>query len=153
MDFLRTIEYGFGPLALALLVLYHVYLYRKVKVAPLATAIGTADAVRSRWVDDVIARQRDILAVQTLRNWTMAATFLASTAILIALGVFNLALTADRQGELVGFLNQTEVGSSHLWMEKLLILAIDFFFTFFNFTLPNRNNTGPNNHNARGIAR
>ena len=56
--------------------------------------------------DDVMRNQRDILAVQTLRNWTMASTFLASTAILIALGVFNLILTADRQGDLAGLFNR-----------------------------------------------
>lgn len=135
MDFMRAIEFGLSPLALLLLVFYHVHLYRKVRLTPLATAIGAADEVRARWVEDVIARKRDILAVQTLRNWTMASTFLASAAILIALGVFNLALTADRQGELAGLLHRVEAVAPALWLEKLMLLAIDFFFAFFNFTL------------------
>lgn len=135
MEFLHTIEYGLSPLALTLLLLYHVYLYRKVKTTPLATAIGVADEIRARWVEDVMAHKRDILAVQTLRNWTMASTFLASAAILIALGVFNFVLMADRQGEMAGLLYQTEAGTPSLWMEKMMILAIGFFFAFFNFTL------------------
>ena len=40
--------------------------------------------------------QRDILAIQTLRNQVMAATFLASTAILISLGSGLVFLLKDK---------------------------------------------------------
>jgi len=34
-----------------------------------------------------MAERRDLLAVQTLRNWTMGASFLASTAVVTIMGL------------------------------------------------------------------
>jgi uncharacterized membrane protein len=66
-----------------ILLTYHVYLFIRIRRAPLSTAIGITNHVRHKWVQSVMQNGRDILAVQTLRNQVMAATFLASTAILI----------------------------------------------------------------------
>jgi uncharacterized membrane protein len=79
--------------------------------------------------------QRDILAVQTLRNQVMAATFLASTAILISLGLLNAAFRPGIFGEISHALNLVGTKSETLWMIKLMLLGIVFFITFFNFTL------------------
>ncbi len=135
IDYLHKIEFGLSPLALLLLLLYHLYLFNKIKNRPLETAIGAADQIRALWVEDVVKRQRDILAVQTLRNWTMAATFLASTAILIALGVFNIILTVDKQGDLATLFNHFGNQAPIWWITKLTFVGINFFFAFFNFTL------------------
>ena len=74
----------------------------------------------------------------------MAATFLASTAILIALGIFNLAVTADKQGELSLVMSHFSSVHPALWLGKLILLGVNFLFTFFNFTLAVRyfNHTG-----------
>jgi uncharacterized membrane protein len=120
---------------LLLLVIYHIHLYHKIRHDPLSTSQGLAAHTRALWVQAMKRDNRDILAVQTLRNWTMAATFLASTAILIGLGIFNLAITADKQGELsllIGHFGNTHPG---LWIGKLILLGIDFLFAFFSFTL------------------
>ncbi len=144
METLRNIEYGLSPSALLLLIIYHVVLYNRVRHDPLSTSLGLAKRTRALWVENIIKEGKDILAVQTLRNWTMAATFLASTAILIGLGIFNLAITADKQGELS--LIMAHFGSHHpgLWVGKLILLGGDFLFAFFNFTLAVRyyNHTG-----------
>ncbi|MDX1823427.1 MAG: DUF599 domain-containing protein [Thiohalomonadales bacterium] len=144
MEWLRHIEFGLSPVALLLLIVYHVNLYRKVKNDPMSTSMGLADHTREMWVQTIMSQGKDILAVQTLRNWTMAATFLASTAILIALGVFNLAVTTDRQSEVSTLISH--LGSEHpaLWLAKLLLLGADFMYAFFNFTLAVRyfNHTG-----------
>ncbi len=135
MDILSHIEYGLSPAALLLLVIYHVHLYLKVRHEPLSTSLGLAARARALWVQAMMRDSRDILAVQTLRNWTMAATFLASTAILIALGIFNLAVTADKQGELSLLFSHFGSGHPGLWIGKLVLLGIDFLLAFFNFTL------------------
>lgn len=144
MEILRYVEYGLSPTSLLLLVLYHVHLYRKMRDNPLSTSLGLARRTRVLWVHSIMAGKKDILAIQTLRNWTMAATFLASAAILIGLGIFNLALTADKQGELS--LMMGLLGSDHpgLWITKLILLGIDFLFAFFSFMLAVRyfNHTG-----------
>lgn len=144
MEIFRNFEYGLSFAALVLLVLYYVYLYRKTKADPLSTAQGLARRTRALWVKSVMESGKDILAVQTLRNWTMAATFLASAAILIGLGVFNLALTLDKQGELSLLVGPLSSGHPGLWAAKLILLGADFLFAFFNFTLAVRyfNHTG-----------
>lgn len=144
MEILRHIEFGLSPAALLLLMVYHVYLYRKIRNDPLGTSLGLAYRIRALWVQNIMDGGKDILAIQTLRNWTMAATFLASTAILIGLGTFNLAVTADKQGELSLLIGH--FGNAHpgLWLGKLILLGADFLFAFFNFTLAVRyfNHTG-----------
>jgi uncharacterized membrane protein len=145
MEILRNFEYGLSPAALLLLVIYHIYLYRKIRSDPLSTAQGLASRTRALWVHAIMKGGKDILAVQTLRNWTMAATFLASAAILIGLGVLNIAITADKQGALSLQL-MSDFGSGHpgMWIAKLILLSVDFMFAFFNFTLAVRyyNHTG-----------
>jgi len=135
MGILHHIEFGLSPAALLLLVVYHVYFYRKIRSDPLGTSQGLAHHIRALWVQNIMDGGKEILAIQTLRNWTMAATFLASTAILIGLGTFNLAVTADKQGELSLLISQ--FGNDHpgLWLGKLILLGADFLFAFFNFTL------------------
>ena len=88
--------------------------------------------------------RRDILAVQTLRNQVMAATFLASTAILISLGLLNAAIRPGIFNEISQALNLTGARNETLWMLKLMLLAVLFFSAFFNFTLSIRyyNNAG-----------
>ncbi len=144
MEILRQFEYGLSPIALLLLVGYHFYLYRKNLIHPLSTSQGLSRRTRALWVKTIMQGGKDILAIQTLRNWTMAATFLASTAIIISLGIFNLALTADKQGELSLLIGPFANGHPGLWLAKLVLLGVNFLLTFFNFTLAVRyyNHTG-----------
>jgi len=129
------IEAGLTTVAFTSLITYHIRHFWQIKHKPQLTDIGRNNLVRAKWVHTVMAERRDILAVQTLRNWTMAATFLASTAILVSLGALNLALSTEKMSEVSDLLNL--FGSHHgtLWATKLVILAIAFFFAFFNFTL------------------
>lgn len=135
MNKMLYIEIGFTALAIGMLFVYHIRHFMQIKKSPLNTDIGRNNQVRARWVRMIMTERRDILAVQTLRNWTMAATFLASTAILVSLGALNLALSTEKMNEVSDLLNL--FGSHHgtLWATKLLTLAIAFFFAFFNFTL------------------
>lgn len=144
MELLRHLEFGISPAALLLLLAYHFSLYRKLRRDPLGTSMGLARRTRGLWVQTIMKGGKDILAVQTLRNSTMAATFLASTAILVGLGVFNLAVTADKQGELSLLMSHLSSDHPGLWLAKLVLLGVDFLFAFFNFTLAVRyyNQTG-----------
>ncbi len=120
---------------LAVLGIYHVYLYRKIRREPLTTSIGVTEELRKEWVRIVMTERRDVLAVQTLRNWVMASSFLASTAILICLGVLNAAFRMGTLADVSHSLNL--LGSRHemVWMVKLMILSVAFLSAFFNFIL------------------
>jgi len=122
------------------IIAYHVYLYTKVRRDPLTTTVGITNHARRMWVKGVIRDKRDILAVQTLRNQVMAATFLASTSILISLGLFSAAFRPGVFSDVSHALNLLGTKTETLWMFKLMLLGILFFFTFFNFTLAIRYN-------------
>jgi uncharacterized membrane protein len=122
------------------IVAYHAYLYTKVRRDPLTTAIGITNHARRMWVKGVIRDKRDILAVQTLRNQVMAATFLASTSILVSLGLLSAAFRPGVFSDVSHALNLLGTKTETLWMFKLMLLGVLFFFTFFNFTLAIRYN-------------
>ncbi len=112
---------------------YHMHLYVKVHRDPLTTAIGITNHARHMWVEGIIRDKRDILAVQTLRNQVIAATFLASTAILISLGSFSAAFRPGVFMEASHTLNLLGTKTEALWMFKLMLLGILFFVTFLIF--------------------
>lgn len=129
-------EYFWSTLALALLVGYHWRLYLRVRRAPLTTAIGLNIHSRRAWVEMIMSEpNRDLLAVQTLRNWSMSASLLASTAILINIGVFNVALTSYNSAVTAQAIHHMALQSGPLWAVKLVALIADYFFVFFSFAL------------------
>ena len=135
MEFSGILEPVTVTVAWAVLAIYHLKLFFKVKRQPLSTAIGITNHARRRWVQIVMQERHDILAVQTLRNQVMAATFLASTAILISLGLFSAAFRPGVFSDISHALNLLGTRTEALWMFKLMLLGIIFFITFFNFTL------------------
>ncbi len=118
-----------------LLIVYHWLLIRRVRRHPLQTAMGITNHVRIQWVRSVMDSKCELLAVQTLRNGLMAANFLASTAILISLGLLSVAFKPGLFLEISHALNLVGARSEILWMFKLMLLVVLFFFAFFNFTL------------------
>ena len=102
-------------------------------------ALYTVQAVnaeaRRLWVESVMRERRDILAVQTLRNSTMAATFLASTAVLLIMGALSMSGHGSDVAHVLHSLNLTGAVDPVLWMIKLLLLVIDLCVAFFAFTL------------------
>lgn len=119
-----------------LLFFYHLGLLALKRRFPEKTIYARNAESRSAWVREMMKNGRDIVAVQTLRNWTMSASFLASSAILIALALLNIVLTTDhRPDTTMQVFNLTGVSSESFHQIKLLILSVDFFFAFFNFTM------------------
>jgi uncharacterized membrane protein len=121
--------------AVLVILVYHMRLVGRVRRAPLTTAIGHNNSIRQEWVAMVMHERRDLLAVQTLRNWVMAASFLASTAIVICFGLLNLAFATEKVRAITQTLNW--LGSAHnvSWVLNVLLLLGCFFFAFFNFSL------------------
>lgn len=121
--------------ACLILILYHSHLLYRLRKAPLTTSFGLTNRLRRDWVQAIMEGGKDILAVQTLRNWVMASSFLASAAILIGLGILNAAFRTEKLAECSQTLNLFGTKSGVMWLVKLMVLVIDFFFAFFNFTL------------------
>lgn len=122
-------------LSVLLLVLYHLFLRRKEQKDPSYTVQAVNRTARAAWVENIMVHGKDILAVQTLRNSTMAATFLASTAVLLIIGVLTLSSQGDKLETAWHTLNIFGAKHADLWMIKLLMLVLDLLFAFFNFSM------------------
>ena len=122
-------------LSVVLLVVYHLYLRQRVKHNPAYTVQAVNVMARSAWVERIMKNEDGILAVQTLRNSTMAATFLASTAVLLIIGVLTLSEQGDKLGGTWHALNIVGATRAELWLTKLLMLLLDLFVAFFAFSM------------------
>lgn len=118
-----------------ILIFYHIHLLFQIRRSPQSTSFGLTRELRHSWVQMIMHEKRDILAVQTLRNWIMSASFFASTSILISLGTLNVLLGGEHVPQLLHALNLFGSRSETLWLIKVIVLIIDFFFAFFNFAL------------------
>ncbi|CAA7398771.1 unnamed protein product [Spirodela intermedia] len=77
------------PSSLLISLAYHIWLWRKIRTAPLSTIIGINSAGRRRWVAAIMEDndKKNILAVQTIRNAIMGSTLMATTSILLCCGL------------------------------------------------------------------
>ena len=135
MDTFPYLEPYLTSASFLLLILYHLHLMYQVRTRPLTTAIGITNHLRGHWVESIMENNRDILAVQTLRNWVMTSSFLASTAILISVGLVTVAASPEKMAEISPSLQELVREHRVLWLFKLMVLILDFFFIFFNFCL------------------
>lgn len=133
MDFSIDIA-GFAA-SLALLAAYHGYLRYRLSKDPGYTLQGVNNLVRTAWVTDVMRQRDGILAVQTLRNSMMAAVFLASTAVLMIIGVLTLSEQGDKLRTTWQALDVFGPADARLWLTKMLLLLIDLLVAFFSFAM------------------
>ncbi len=121
--------------SMVLLYLYHLYLRNRLHHNPHYTIQAVNRYARTQWVHAIMSDEsRLILGVQTLRNSTMAATFMASTAVLLIIGTLNLSSDASK----LATWHIVDLGGSHhvgFWMVKLLFLISNFFVAFFSFSM------------------
>lgn len=114
---------------------YHVYLHWRLRHDPRYTIQSVNNAARASWVESIMTTSgKDVLAVQTLRNSTMAATFLASTAVLLIIGVLNLGQAGKSSDGILQSLTSHHYGTL-LYLLKLTPLLVDLFAAFLFFTL------------------
>jgi len=114
---------------------YHFYLRALARRNPAAVLSSVAAMARADWVATMMEGQgTGVLAVQTLRNSTMAATFLASTSILLIVGVLTLSTQAPSLKTAWHHLNIAGSLSPQLWLTKVLALLFVLFSAFFSFS-------------------
>jgi uncharacterized membrane protein len=128
-------EFFLTAASFLILGIYHLHWIYLIYRKPMTTTMGITNHLRGHWVESIMQDQRDILAVQTLRNWVMAASFLASTGILICLGLLSVAASPQKMAEITPSLNELVREHRVLWLFKLMVLIVDFFFIFFSFCL------------------
>ncbi len=122
-------------LCVVILGTYQFRLVRRSRQSPTRTVQGMNALARTAWVERVMHEDRDIMAVQTLRNSTMAATLMASTAVILILGIMNMLASADKIGPTLHILNLSGSHEPGMWIFKLMLILVDFFVAFFSFSL------------------
>lgn len=115
--------------------LYHLHLRYQIKHYPMKTAMGITNYLRGLWVQSIMDDKRDILAVQTMRNWIMASSFLASTAILIGLGLLSFIFKPEHLTEIPFSIEAIVSKLKTIFVVKMVLLIINFFMAFYNFCL------------------
>jgi uncharacterized membrane protein len=133
MDFTSDI-FSFST-SVALLAAYQIYLRMRLARDPGYSVHGVNAIVRAAWVEEIMRKREGILAVQTLRNSIMAAVFLASTAVLLIIGVLTLSEQGDKLRTAWQALDVFGAASSRLWLTKMLMLLVDLLVSFFSFAM------------------
>ena len=130
-------------IGLAVLIGYHLYLRQVYHEQPERTYRGRSNRLRRAWVEMVRVHSNDILAVQTLRNWIMSATLLASTSIVVGLAIAGTAFTHSEPMPFAASLTMAVDAFVHIHI-KFLALSAVFFAAFVQFALSLRyyNQTG-----------
>ncbi len=119
--------------AFGLLAGYHVFVLWR---APRGTIQAYAARARSAWVASIVGDpQRSVLGVQTFRNLIMSATFLASTSILLAIGMLGVLVSADELPDALTAFSVVSRTSLEAFAGKTLVLVGNFFLVFLNFSL------------------
>jgi uncharacterized membrane protein len=114
---------------------YQSYVNRKSRSDPRYSIQQVIGAARVAWVESIMRERRDILAIQTLRNSIMAATFLASTGILLIIGVLTLSEQGDKLSSAWHSLNFVGQVAQQIWLVKLLAMLLDLLVAFFSFAM------------------
>jgi len=136
-DFIVTHIYDLAGFALsvAAVAAYQFYLGWRTRRDPASSAQDIMLAARAAWVETIMRERRDILAVQTLRNSTMSASFMASTAVLLIIGVLTLSAQGEKLSGTWHSLNILGQFAAELWLFKLLVMLFDLLFAFFSFSM------------------
>ncbi len=124
-------------LVLSLLVLaaYHMFMRWRLRKNPYYTVHSVNNYARVKWVETVMKSEKlDVLAVQTLRNSVMAASFMASTAILLMIGTLTLSGSSS-SSSVWHAINVGGGTNEELLAWKLMALIADFFVAFFCFAM------------------
>lgn len=141
MDFLTLLKSFTNDISsflvsVLLIAAYHIFLRYKVRHEPAYTIQAVNRIARTAWVETIMKDDKNaVLAVQTLRNSTMAATFLASTSVLMIIGVLTLSEQGDKLDANWHALNMVGAINPMLWMVKLMLLLLDLFVAFFSFSM------------------
>ena len=130
-----VVDFSTFVLCAVLIGVYQARLSRRIRRNPMHTVQGMNAQARVAWVERMIAENRDVTAIQTFRNSMMAASFMATTAVLLIFGILNLLANADKLGVAFHGLNSWGSQEPGMTVFKLMLIVVSFFVAFFAFAL------------------
>lgn len=123
-------------LSAAIVAAYYGFLNMKVRTNPTYTIHGVNALARSLWVEHIMSNtSKDVMAVQTMRNFIMGSSLMASTAALLIIGTLTLSGQAENISHSWHALNLKGSFATELWIIKVMFLLVDFIVAFFAFAM------------------
>jgi uncharacterized membrane protein len=131
---------GLAMLVSALLVAgYYLHLRSQARKDPTYSIHAVNALARRYWTESVMTSAgKDIMAVQTLRNFIMVSIMMASTASVLIIGTLTLSGQADNITRSWHNLSLFGSHSTGLWIIKVLCLLVDFIIAFFAYAMSMR---------------
>lgn len=120
----------------AIVAAYYMFLRIKVRNDPTYTIHGVNALARTLWVENIMrSPSKDVMAVQTLRNFIMGSSLMASTAALLIIGTLTLSGQAENIAQSWHSLSLHGSYATELWIFKVMCLLADFIVAFFAFSM------------------
>lgn len=115
---------------------YYLVLRARVRRNPTYSVHYVNELARKLWVDNVMNNPgKDIMAVQSLRNFIMVGILMVSTSSLLIVGTLTLSGQAESISRNWHALNVIGSHSAGLWILKVMCLLIDFLVVFFSYAM------------------
>lgn len=125
-----------AALSLALIAVYYAIHAARTKRDPSFSIHYTNEVARRAWIEYVMSTPgKDIMAVQTLRNYIMNAILMVSTSSLLIVGTLTLSGQAESISRSWHVINLGGSHSAELWIFKVMCLLADFLIAFFCYAL------------------
>ncbi|MHB1186470.1 DUF599 domain-containing protein [Thiobacillus sp.] len=120
----------------AIVAAYYGFLNIKARTNPTYTIHGVNALARSLWVEHIMRNaSKDVMAVQTMRNFIMGSSLMASTAALLVVGTLTLSGQAENISQSWHALSFKGSVATELWIIKVMFLLLDFIVAFFAFAM------------------
>jgi uncharacterized membrane protein len=137
-DWLR--EFGTDAIAAAVSVMmvigYYVVLRVRVRRDPIYSIHFVNELTRRIWVENVMTNPgKDVMAVQTLRNFIMVGILMVSTTTLLIIGTLTLSGQAESIARTWHVLDLVGSHAAELWLVKVMCLLADFLISFFAYVM------------------
>lgn len=122
--------------SIVLVLSYYLFLFRRGRRSADATIHALNARARLLWVRHVMNNEtKDLMAVQTLRNMVMAATFKATSALVLIVGTLSLVGEAEARAKTWHVLSMAGAQAPEWWLVKLMSLLLVLIAAFFAFAM------------------
>ena len=115
---------------------YYVRHRARVRLAPTYSIHYVNELARRIWVENVMKYPaKDVMAVQTLRNFIMVGILMVTTTTLLLMGTLTLSGQSDTISKSWHALSFIGSHSAELWIIKVMCLLADFLIAFFSYVM------------------
>jgi uncharacterized membrane protein len=122
--------------SVAMIAGYYLLLWLRTRRDPSYSIHAINDLARKLWVESVMQDgRRDVMAVQTLRNFIMFGILMVSTSVLLIIGTLTLSGQEDVLARSWHALNSLGSHTKELLVVKIMLLLADFIIAFFSYLL------------------